>query len=264
MFWKKWSSMGKFEPAEVAAYYDKETGSYLKTYGEVIQAFRPSDTTQLLNYIMESASLAGGQRILDAGCGVGGPALFFAEKLNCNVEAFSISSEQIRIAKENQKERDLVGIVHFKVGDFHELNKLYTEKKFERIVFLESLGHAKNPIKVLRDACQLLERGGRIYIKDFFPFEIRDQETKKNQRYVINRINQAYYYNVLDLNTVVSELRKSKLEIQFIRKFEFDDDISARESFERLNKIDLFGNIPEFRVAEWLELCFQKPDFDNF
>lgn len=39
------SIMKKYSPQQVQAYYDQFTDSYMEIYGDVIQAFRPSDTT---------------------------------------------------------------------------------------------------------------------------------------------------------------------------------------------------------------------------
>ncbi|MCB0511692.1 MAG: hypothetical protein R2760_11710 [Chitinophagales bacterium] len=61
---------------KVKNYYDKMTRSYLDIYGEIIQAFRPSKTKNLLKYIALSSELKKNMNILDVGCGVCGPAIY--------------------------------------------------------------------------------------------------------------------------------------------------------------------------------------------
>lgn len=263
MWGKKKSNIG-FEPKEVGNYYNQFTDKYLETYGNVIQAFRPSDIIELHRYIMQSADLSDGQRILDAGCGVGGPAVYFAKNIRAHIEGITISSKQVVLANNLRRSESLKGTIDFKEGDYHLLSNYYQNTKFDRILFLESLGHAQHPEKVLKEAVGLLDKNGRIYIKDFFPFDIENEEIAENQRKVIDNINNTYYYNVLDLNTTISTLRKLKMEILFIRKFDFQDDITARAAFEEQTNIDLFGDLKEFRVAEWLELCFVKPEWELF
>jgi cyclopropane fatty-acyl-phospholipid synthase-like methyltransferase len=248
----------------VAGYYDKYTEGYLNTYGDTIQAFRPSDVGDLHRYIINSAEISDGLQILDAGCGVAGPACFFAANRNVFIEGITISAEQKRLADENVKRNNLDGRVRITLGDYHELSKYYASNAFDRVLFLESLGHAGKPEDVLAGAWEMLRPGGSVYIKDFFPFEILDKDKARRHRQVIDRINESYTYNTLNLDATVRKLRQLGFELIFIKKFEFMDDITVRAHFEEMFEIDLFGEMEEFRVAEWLELKFRKPEFPLF
>lgn len=245
-------------------YYNQFTDSYLSTYGEVIQAFRPANTQDLHEYIINSANLAAGQYILDAGCGVGGPACYFSNKLNVRIEGLTISKKQVALARQLAQNKNLTDKCRFVQGDYHNLSNIYESNQFDRILFLESLGHAENPEKVINEAVKTLKIGGSIYIKDFFPFEIEDPELKVLHQRVIDAINESYCYNVLNLHDTISAARKNGLQIDYIRKFDFQDDITARFDFEQQNQIDLFGELEEFRVAEWLELKFTLPEYPLF
>ena len=65
--------MSKSSPEQVKQYYNEMTKSYLDIYGDVIQAFRPTDTVKLLDYIGRSAGINWNLNVLDLGCGVAGP-----------------------------------------------------------------------------------------------------------------------------------------------------------------------------------------------
>lgn len=246
-------------PDRVAKYYDSTTDDYLATYGSTIQAFRPKNEDDLHQYIIKSAQLEKHQMILDAGCGVGSPAIFFAKKINLNIIGISISPHQINLANQFAKGKWLKGKVQFQVGDYHKLSEIVPESHFDRVIFLESLGHSYRPERVIQEAFKILKPGGAIYIKDFFPYEFDDEITQSKYKKVVKNINEAYCYNVLDLNTTISQLRRSGFEVGYIKKFDFVDDIEKRAAFETRLGIDLFGDLPEFRVAEWLELYFVKP-----
>ena len=248
----------------VAKYYDKYTEGYLKTYGDTIQAFRPSNTEALHEYVIQHAGLEDGMRILDAGCGVAGPSAYFAGKLNVEIEGITISPEQKRLGDKRLDELGLADRVQLTCGDYHNLTDHFQHESYDSVLFLESLGHAENPDKVLEETWKVLKRQGCIYVKDFFPFEITDPDKQERHQYVIDKINSSYSYNTLDLNSTVTKMRELGFELLFIKKFEFQDDISARENFETMFEIDLFGEMEEFRVAEWLELKFRKPEFDMF
>lgn len=158
---------------EIASYYDRTTETYLRIYGEVIQAFRPKSNRKLLSYLRSSIGFKKGQKILDAGCGVGGPAVYFANKVNVSIEGVTISDVQVEKANEKIRSKRLSSRVNIQKGDFHHLSQYFSPLDFDGAIFLESLGHAEDPVKVLNEAAQLVKPNGFIYIKDFL---------KKNQK----------------------------------------------------------------------------------
>lgn len=255
---KKEKTMG-FSPESIGEYYDKTTEDYLATYGNTIQAYRPESEDDLHNYVIKSAKLKKHQNILDAGCGVGGPAIFFAKKLNLNILGISISQHQIELANKFSQKKWLKGKVNFQVGDFHQISELSPEASMDRVLFLESLGHSHQPKVAISEAFKVLKPGGAVYVKDFFPYEFEEEDVQNKYNQVVQNINEAYCYHVLDLNNTIKQFRQTGFEVGYIKKFEFIDDIERRSAFETKRNIDLFGDLPEFRVAEWLELYFTKP-----
>lgn len=253
-----------FSPQDIGDYYDRHTQSYLSTYGDTLQAFRPKDDSELNLYLIQQIGIEDGQRILDAGCGLAGPAISFAKQKRITIDAITVSETQYRLACQKIRETSLLGSIYLKKGDFHELKNHYANEMFDSILFLEALGHSHDPDTVIKDGFNLLKKGGVIYIKDFYPLQIPNHDKKQKVERVIDLVNQNYHYNTLDLNSTITSLREAGFEIDFIKKFGFLDDISARSAFERDNKIDLYEGQPEFRIAEWLEIKCRKPEFDLF
>lgn len=253
-----------FSPQAIGHYYDKLTASYLSTYGDTLQAFRPREESDLHQYLLEQIGIEDGQIILDAGCGVAGPAISFAKQRRITIEGITVSDVQFRIASSKVERADLLGNVRVKQGDFHRLNDHYQKEAFDSILFLEALGHSHSPDDIIKDCFGLLKKGGIIYIKDFYPLQIPDKEKRHEQCAVIDRINQHYCYSTLDLNNTITALREVGFEIEFIKKFGFVDDIKARADFESANSIDLYNGQSEFRIAEWLEIKCRKPEFALF
>lgn len=258
------SSEEKYGAEVVSDYYDRFTKSYVDTYGTTLQAFRPVDEEELHRYVMEQVEMKDGQCILDAGCGVAGPALAFVQQKQVEIHGITISKVQFDEAISRLSRERLKGTVHLCCGDFHKLKKYYKEGSFDTILFLEALGHSHDPDSVIRDSYDLLKKGGLIYIKDFYPLEIRDPEKSRIHLQVIERINEAYRYSTLDLTRTISSLRQAGFEIEFIKKFQFKDDIAARSDFEAANGIDLYQGRAEFRIAEWLEIRCRKPEYPLF
>ena len=253
-----------FSPQDIGNYYDDHTHSYLTTYGDTLQAFRPEKENDLHQYLLQQIGIEDGQRILDVGCGIAGPAISFAKQKRVVIDGITISEIQFRMACWKVEEATLLGSIRLKKGDFHGLKGHYENESFDSILFLEALGHSHDPDSVIKDCFDLLKKGGVIYIKDFYPLQIPDTAKRLKVERVVDRVNQNYHYNTLDLNNTITSLREAGFEIDFIKKFNFSDDISARSAFESANNIDLYEGQPEFRIAEWLEIKCQKPEFDLF
>jgi hypothetical protein len=76
---------------KVAEFYDKNTDKFLEVYGEVIHAYRTNDVSIYLDYTIQNAELADGQKILNAGFVLGGLASYSASKLDLQLEGVAVS-----------------------------------------------------------------------------------------------------------------------------------------------------------------------------
>lgn len=245
--------------AAVQSYYNDWQDRYADVYGDVIQAFRPTDETVLLQYIGESAGLQKGEQVLDAGCGTCGPARYFVSHFACTVSGVTISEKQVELGRQRNIEMNLNGKIRVLHGDYHRLADIFPAGGFDRVLFLESLGHAADAERVISETSRVLKSGGYIYIKDFYFKTPTAIVAKERIRKVVNNINRLYTYNVLDLNETLHALRSTGFEIDFIRRFGFKDDIRVRQAFEAKFDIDIFAGEPEFTPAEWLEIKCVKP-----
>jgi len=244
------------------SYYDAWTKRYMASgYGDIIQAHRPANVHDLLDYTAEQAGIKDGMTILDAGCGVCGPAIYFAEKYDITIHALSISGEQIRIAKERISKAGPENKIIPQKGDFHELDKLYPAEHFDLILLLESYGHASNHKKLIHSAEKVLKTNGKIYIKDYFKKEITGSKTRmKAVKKAIKRMNKYYAYNLPDLNNTLTYLRQTDLSLQYIQRHQLPlDNEKSVGQFETEYGIDLYDGGFHYIFLEPLELLFQKP-----
>jgi ubiquinone/menaquinone biosynthesis C-methylase UbiE len=245
----------------VRDYYDKWTKHYLDSgYGNIIQAHRPADVIVLLNHIAENAGMKNGMKILDAGCGICGPAVFFAKQFNISITALTISKIQAGVACEYVAKNGLSDKVEVLTGDYHQLGDIFPEESFDLVIMLESFGHAFNPKKVLAGVNRVLKKEGHLYIKDYFAKEITgDAVRKKAMKRIIANMNNTYSYNLPDLNRTVKILRELDLELQYIfrNKIPLANDDSVL-SFEKTHGIDIFEEGFHYQILEPLELYFKK------
>lgn len=254
--------------AGVADFYNATTDKFLQVYGEIIQAFRTKNVDDYLLYTIASAQLQNGQHIIDAGCGVCGPASFFASQLpNLQIEACTISNVQAEKAKAKIAERRLENQVRVTLGDYHFLSDLLPEASFDRVIFLESFGHSKDKPLAIESAKKMLKPGGKIYIKDLFIRESEDEWEQLRINQICEQINKAYEYEVGNLYQVVSALRKKGFIIHFIRTPQVE-----MSAFEHLTISNDFQNLFNIgKIDSWdgyvfpidfYEILAEKPAFN--
>jgi cyclopropane fatty-acyl-phospholipid synthase-like methyltransferase len=237
---------------EVAAFYNQNTDKFLEVYGEIIQAFRTKDVTIYLDYTLKNAELADGQKILDAGCGVGGPAHYFASKLNVEIEGLTISDFQVKKSKELFRDKTLKGKVALRQGDYHLMDEIYGSDIFDRIIFLESFGHSGNKTLLIEKAYRTLKPGGILYIKDLFKREHPNKEDGKKIDRIVNEINRAYHYQVADLYEVLATIRRLNFILLFIKTPEV-----KTEEFEHLTISNDFQNLFDIaKIVSWEDYIF--------
>jgi len=252
----------KISPRKIGKYYDKWKNEYCKYYGEVLQAHRSENVEEMLDYIIKSAGIEEGYKILDAGCGYCGPAIFFANKVkNIKIEAITISKEQYEYGLQAIKNKKVEGNINLRLGDYHKLVSLYPLQSFDLVYFLESYGHATNQTKVLKQAVEMLKPGGKLYIKDYFMAEnFNGILNKYRMRKSISNLNKVYRYNLPDIYHTIYVLRKAGMELVFIKKpsFNWNKGITVID-FQKNNNINLFDGIKVVKNVEVFELLFKKP-----
>lgn len=259
----------KSNAQDVQAFYNETTDKFLEVYGEIIQAFRTNNVEDYLNYTMHSAKMKDGEHLLDAGCGICGPAVYFAQQMpNTVIDACTISEVQVAKAKVKINAENLSERVKVKHADYHTIDSEYPKNHFDAVYFLESFGHS-NEKEVLIDACwEVLKPGGRMYLKDLFKRESDDEWEQLRIDQICKDIDKAYRYHIADLNQVISKIRSKG----FILKYVKVPDVETSE-FEHLTISNDFQNLFNIgKIDSWEDYIFpidfyeilaEKPSKDN-
>ena len=109
--------------------------------------------------LVRGCRLAPGQHVLDAGCGVGGTAIFLAEVYGVRVTGLTNCEPHVAVATEKAHERGVADLVEFEFGDFMELP--FPEAGFDAVLNHESFCYAVDKPTYLQGVYQVLKPGGR-------------------------------------------------------------------------------------------------------
>ncbi len=181
--------------SKVHRYYQATTEDYLRYYQtgwhhhmhygfdrELPKGGNP--TEHMLRYLAKVGGIAVGNTILDAGCGVGGSAIFLARALGCRCVGITLVESQAHLAQgfaatgkaggipKGQKtvdERAMNAAItspRFVVNDFNV--PAFKTKIFDVVWAVESFDHAEDKEAWIKAMYALLKPGGRLVIADGF------------------------------------------------------------------------------------------------
>lgn len=120
-------------------------------------------TNRFTELLAERLRVGPGDRVLDAGCGIGKPALQIAASTGADVLGISISRLQVEQAVERARAEGMVGRVSFQHAD--AMNMPFQDASFEAVLAFESIIHMDRPA-ALREMARVLVSGGRLVLTD--------------------------------------------------------------------------------------------------
>ncbi len=112
--------------------------------------------------MLEAASLRGGERVLDAGCGAGHTALAFATGAG-EVIGVDLTIAMLAQAKRLAAERNLTN-TRFERGDVERLG--YDDASFDIVTSRYSAHHYPHPAAAVREFARVLKPGGTLLLVD--------------------------------------------------------------------------------------------------
>ena len=250
----------------VGRFYDQHHDSFMRVYGDVIQAFRTRDVRHLLDYQLGSIGFKAGQRALDAGCGVAAPAIHFARQADVRIDAITISEKQCEAARRRVRDEGLSDRVTVVCGDYHRLADRFPGQAYDVVYFLESFGHSRDKRRLIEACWEVLRPGGTLYIKDLFRrVPLRPEHAVRIER-EIGRIEDAYRYQIGDLNEVLDQLRGRGFVLDRLQSVDLDledfEDLAISNEFQELTGIARIHDWEQYVFpVDFFEVKCTKPEF---
>jgi cyclopropane fatty-acyl-phospholipid synthase-like methyltransferase len=245
----------------IGQFYDRWTPVMVAAAGTTLQGglvtrtATPSSPAASARYLAELAGVAPGDRVLDAGCGVGGPALAIACGVpDVVIDGVTVSEVQVRMARDLIARAGLGERVRVHLADFHRLP--FRPAVFDLALFLEVTGYSPDRGLLYREAARVLRPGGTVYVKDVF---CRDGPLTPRQRSSMAAFDELWAcVRSPTLTETVGALRAAGLVDVSAREYPFVDTqhfyestVSRDESGLRLNTfgeafLRFFPELPAF------------------
>lgn len=154
-------------------YYDALTKLLRELFGHDwhlgywLNAATAAEAGERLNEIMTSRlPHRAGTRVLDIGCGIGGPACFIAERTGALVTGITNSQTGVLEAERAARARGLAERVTFQVAEASELP--FPDASYDAIWSCEAIHNVVDKGPVVRELARVLETGGTVVLGDLF------------------------------------------------------------------------------------------------
>jgi len=142
-------------------------------WDEKVKTF-PQSLLRMNEVMTEAAAIKPTDKVLDAGCGVGGSSIYLASTLGCRVTGITLSERQVQQARNNVQEKKVEDKVEFEVMDYCATS--FPGASFDVVWGCESICYADDKEKFIKEAFRLLKPGGRLVVADGFVTEFENND----------------------------------------------------------------------------------------
>ncbi len=134
-------------------------------HGEDDEAPLLEAINRLTDVVGAQLELQRGQHVLDVGCGVGMPAIRLAQRVDARITGVTNSRWQVEEARRRIRAGGVRGQVEVELGDAADLP--FEDETFDSVLVFQSLQHASDRGRWLREAVRVVRPGGRIVLTEF-------------------------------------------------------------------------------------------------
>ncbi|PWN54210.1 putative delta(24)-sterol c-methyltransferase [Violaceomyces palustris] len=173
----------------VNGYYDGATDLYEYGWGQNFHFARyyPGEAfyqaiARHEHYLAHSMALKPKMRVLDVGCGVGGPAREIARFADVNIVGLNNNDYQIGRARKYTAKAGLENQIEFVKGDFMKLDEQFGENTFDAVYAIEATCHAPDWEGIYGQIKKVLKPGGIFGVYEWCMTDAWDPKIPEHKR----------------------------------------------------------------------------------
>ncbi|KXN84388.1 Sterol 24-C-methyltransferase erg6 [Leucoagaricus sp. SymC.cos] len=213
----------------VNGYYDGATGLYEWGWSQSFHFSRFYKGEAFLaslarheHYLSCHMSLKPGMRVLDVGCGVGGPAREIAMFSDANIVGLNNNAFQVGRARKYTQKMGLENQVQFVQGDFMKLSEQFGENSFDAVYAIEATVHAPTWEGVYGEIFKVLKPGGVFGVYEWCMTDDWDPSIPEHKALA----------HQIELGNGIPEMRPLRLARQALKdvgfEIEHEEDLADR------------------------------------
>jgi phosphoethanolamine N-methyltransferase len=192
-----------------------------------------------------------GKRVLDIGCGLGGPAFFLARNYGANVVGTDLEPQLIEVAKRRAKKHGLEAKTKFHVVEAGPLG--FPDESFDFVVSSGAFTQISNKLEMFKEVLRVLKPGGVFSCYDWMK---RDGDYSEDMLYWFKLEGLTYAMATPEQHDEILG-EAGFVDVSVVEKSGWYHK-KAREEYERLRgelyprAVELIGKEQaDFRVENW-------------
>ena len=144
---------------------DRHGGMHYGYYDERCRR-RAAAVLNLNAVLARRVGIGAGDRVLDAGCGIGGSSRWLARELGAHVIGVTLHEAQYEIAELRSRKEGLDHATEFRVADFCSTG--LPDESVDVVWAIEAVSHTDKKGEFFDEAMRVLKPGGRLVMADGF------------------------------------------------------------------------------------------------
>jgi sterol 24-C-methyltransferase len=171
---------------QVCSYYNLATDLYEYGWGQSFHFCRYSHRESFYqaiarheHYLAAQIGLKEGMKVLDVGCGVGGPAREIAKFTGAHITGLNNNDYQIERATHYAQKEELAHQLKFVKGDFMQMS--FPDNSFDAVYAIEATCHAPTLEGIYSEIFRVLKPGGVFGVYEWLMTEDYDNDNIRHR-----------------------------------------------------------------------------------
>ncbi|CAG8250394.1 unnamed protein product [Penicillium salamii] len=254
-------------------YYDLANDIFEHLWGTSIHFVRPVQTETVQqaharheHYLASSVGLKKDQRVLDVGCGLGGPAQEISHFADVSVTGLNFNDYQVRRAKESISARCLEDKISFVVGDFMQMP--FESNTFDAAYSIEGTSYAPDLTKAYLEIYRVLRPGSRLGVYEMVLTDNYDDNIPEHRELRHGIEKGLGLSNLVTISSALASMKAAGFEIEIATdldarptndKYEIPWYFLFERSLRRMANIQDTLRVAYISVYIWSVLCGPLP-----